>query len=171
MFLCVDLQGSASHLNLQKVPGKYSLNFFLCFLNSSSKATTVLTKCCQIGAVQVLPLFFTQLKSGSNMLAKMPFQLVPKAQSRMARWAHGFISSFSIVYIYIYKKKKKKKKKKQFIRLERAKTLLSYCLIQSGILLVHLLKSCQFTWEQGKTTHNFVRCRWKTSRSVSGLKT
>ena len=79
---------------------------------------------------------------------------------------------FVILYcIYIYKKKKKKKKKKQFIRLERAKTLLSYCLIQSGILLVHLLKSCQFTWEQGKTTHNFVRCRWKTSRSVSGLKT
>ena len=37
------------------------------------------------------------------MLAKMPFQLVPKAQSRMARWAHGFISSFSIVYIYIQK--------------------------------------------------------------------
>ena len=52
---------------------------------------------------------------------------------------------FVILYcIYIYKKKKKKKKKKQFIRLERAKTLLSDCLIQSGILLVHLIKSCQF---------------------------
>ena len=51
-----------------------------------------------MGALQVLP--FTQLKSGSNMLANIPFQLVPKAQSRMARWAHGFISSFSIVYIY-----------------------------------------------------------------------
>ena len=66
--------------------------------------------------------------------------------------------------IYIYKKKKKKKKKKnkkkQLIRLVRAKTVLSDCLIQSGILLVHLMKSCQFKWEQGKTTHNFVRCRW-----------
>ena len=77
------------------------MNFSWCFLNCSSKATTVSTKCCQIGALQVLPLSFTQLKSGSNILAKMPFQLVP---NRSPGWPVERTVPFrhSLLYIYIY---------------------------------------------------------------------